>query len=349
MQKFRLKLLILFLLTVISFGTVSHADSNKPKDIRILYVSEKGKELEHFDYKVYAVQQVFLDKMAVSSYIDPDGYEYNTTGYRVKTWPERGFGGTPSEDVPAGYYAATAELGKIFSSQTPPWSLQISIVLHANGAKYPTENLVRILWLNQSSELVKEEQRSIKRGESYTDEVPSGYDIVSVSASMMDIWNISNEITIDPAHPTVAYNKFGQEFSIIYRMNLTDEQAAEIKSGQETAEGNDAAQVKQEAEAKPPENTDEPENPPAQAESGSASSGINAPETAATKAVSQTETEKNKGGETIPPTEVDESYTGTSSRITLILGCVIGVAVIYLLIISIGMSRRNKRRRNKRL
>ncbi len=338
MLKKRFVLFLLMALTVLSFSIICHADSNKPKNFRILYVSEDGRELEHIDYKVYQVQQIFLDKLALKSYIDPEGYEYNPTGYRVKTWSERDFKGSESEDVPMGYYGVVDELNKIYSNQEPPWSIQASIVLHANGGKYPTSNLVRVLWLNQDSELIREEQYTIGREESYTDEVPSGYEIISVKAFMMDIWKINNETTIDPAHPTVTYDKFAEEYSIVYRMNLTPEQEAEIKGQEETTEAESASGQPESSESTESTSASEPQSSESPAESSSVRDET-------TKAYPVTEADKES--EIMPSTKADESYSGSNNRVTLILGCVIAVVVIYLVIISIGINSK-KRKKNKK-
>ncbi len=346
MHKHKALLFILMLLTVCTFSFVSHADTsnNKPKNFRIMYMSEDGKELEYEDHSAYVLQQIFLDKLLITSYIDPEGYEYNPTGYRIKTWPGRNFEGEPSEDKPVGYYELADQLGKIYGNQDPPFSIQATIVLHPNGGKYSPTNLVRVIWLNQDSDLVKEVQYTIGRGESYTDEVPTRYTITSVKAFMMDMWKINNETTIDPAHPTVTYDKFGEEYSIIYRMELTPEQEAEIKGIPETT-GEEESSDGTDPETSSEENGSASETTEAETEESTTA----APET--TKAYPATEAASETESSIPDTTKTDESYSGGgSSRITLIIGCVIAVIVIYLVIISIGInSNRNRKKKKKRL
>ena len=79
------------LLLLLACGTISRAAISEPKDFRILYVSESGEELERIEYSVYAVQQVFLDKLQETAYIDPNGYEYRAAGFRwqAAAWERR--------------------------------------------------------------------------------------------------------------------------------------------------------------------------------------------------------------------------------------------------------------------
>lgn len=337
MRKTGIIFLFLMMLTVFSFSFVSHANSGQPKNFRILYMSDTGKELEHEDFDVYAVQQIFLDKLNIPHYIDPEGNEYDTVGYRFMSWSGRDFEGTASEDKTLGYYGVVEELRRIYASPEPPLSMQATIVLHANGAKYSASNLVRVLWLNQNSDLVREVQYTIGRGESYTDEVPEGYEITSVKAFMMDIWKINNETTIDPEHPSVTYNKLGEEYTIVYRMNLTAEQEAEIRG---TSPETTVAETSSVPETTAPQTGEETEP--------SSETALSTEETAS-KAYPAAEAQESEL--TVPETtKADESYSGGSNRVTLILGCVIAVAVIYLVIISIGISSsKNRKNKKKRL
>ena len=60
MRKFGRSRIILALLLILVCSTVSHAAISKPKNFRIVYMSDKGTVLESFEWSVYAVQQVFV-------------------------------------------------------------------------------------------------------------------------------------------------------------------------------------------------------------------------------------------------------------------------------------------------
>lgn len=336
------KIFILCALLLITFsGIVSRAAISKPKNFRIVYKNEKGTELESFEWSVYAVQQVFLDKLNVRTYIDPKGYEYKVTGYRLKTWPGANYTGKASDDVSMNYNGIVAELRKAYDTLDTPYSLQATIVLKATGNKYSPNIPVHIIWLNQDSEFVKEEIEYLGRDGIYTDKPPKDYEIISVDAMMTDIWKVGSEITINKKSPTVRYNQFAEEYKIVYRLKLTKEEEAEIMGlvpgSTEAQTGESGSSANTETADTGTETVQETTAAPPSSEAGSS--------TAAHTLTDPAETETP-----VLPTQTDESFKTGSGRTTLIIGLVIGIGVIYLIVITIGTSsRKNKTRRKNRL
>ena len=340
----RIRILFVLLLILVS-GTVSYAAISKPKNFRVVYMSDKGTVLESFEWSVYAVQQVFLDKLSVKTYIDPKGYEYNVTGYRLQTWSGANFTGTASDDVATSYSGIVSVLRRAYDTLDPPYSLQATLVMKATGNKYSADIPVRVIWLNQNNEFVKEETQTLGRDNSYTDKPPKEYEILSVDAMMTDIWNVGSEITIDPKAPTVRYSKFAGEYRIVYRLNLTPEQEAEIiglaqESGEEesSSAGSESSGAGETAES-PAKTTAE----------GAKASDTAPPETAPQESAAENSMSSPEMTETVVvPSQTDESFKNGSGRTTLILGLVIGIAVIYLIVITIGTNSRGKKSGRKK-
>ena len=68
----RVLISILFIMLLIAFGgTVSHAAISKPKNFRIVYVSEEGKELELHCAKTGESMNAFI-KRAISAQVEAD-------------------------------------------------------------------------------------------------------------------------------------------------------------------------------------------------------------------------------------------------------------------------------------
>ncbi len=333
-------ILLLALLLILVSGTVSHAAISKPKNFRIVYMSDKGTVLESFEWSVYAVQQVFLDKLNLKTYIDPKGYEYNVSGYRLKTWSGANYSGTASEDAASSYSGITAALRKAYDTLDAPYSLQATLVMKATGNKYSTDIPVHVIWLNQNNEFVKEETQFLGRDGTYTDKPPKDYEIIGVEAMMTDIWNVGSEITINRNSPTVRYSKFAKEYRIVYRLDLTPEQEAEIMGQTESSE--------EEAETGGSENT----VPEGGTESTAETSAAETEASSETDPVPAVPTESSvtdpAATETVTvPTQTDESFRSGSNRTTLIIGLVIGIAVIYLIVITIGTNSRDKKPKRK--
>ncbi len=340
MRKIGRSRILLALLLILVSGTVSHAAISRPKNFRIVYMSDNGTVLESFEWSVYAVQQVFLDKLNMKTYIDPKGYEYNVTGYRLTTWSGANYTGKSSEDA-ATYSSIVAALRKAYDTLDAPYSLQATLLLKATGNKFSTDIPVHVIWLNQNNEFVKEEMQFLGRDGIYTDKPPKEYAIIGVEAMMTDIWNVGSEITINKNAPTVKYSKFAKEYRIVYRLDLTAEQEAEIMGQAEPTEEettNGAAETTVPAEI--PESTAETaaSETTAAAETPSASEGsaeYSVSDPAATETVTV-------------PTQTDESFRSGSNKTTLIIGLVIGIAVIYLIIIMIGIGSRKKKKGRKK-
>ena len=335
--KSKMVYIICALLLILVGGTVSHAAISKPKNFRIQFVSEKGDVLEKFEYSVYAVQQVFLDKLNTKTYIDPKGYEYNVTGFRLQTWPGQNYTGKAGDDVPMSYDGVVAALRRAYDTLDTPYSLQASLVLRATGNRYATAIPIHVIWLNQDSEFVKEEIQELGRDNYYTDTPPKDYEIISVSATMTDIWKVGSEITVDEKSPTVYYNKFAEEYRIVYRLQLTKEQEAEIMGllPESSDEGTG------ESESGTGETPGEP--------IVSTAEETTAPfETAVPVSTSEgQETEQTEPESAVIPTQTDESFRTGSGKTTLIIGLVIGIAVIYLIVISIGTNSKKKNTKRK--
>ena len=189
MRKIGRSRILLALLLILVSGTVSHAAISRPKNFRIVYMSDNGTVLESFEWSVYAVQQVFLDKLNMKTYIDPKGYEYNVTGYRLTTWSGANYTGKSSEDS-ATYASIVAALRKAYDTLDAPYSLQATLLLKATGNKFSTDIPVHVIWLNQNTEFVKEEMQFLGRDGIYTDKPPKEYAIIGVEAMMTDIWNV---------------------------------------------------------------------------------------------------------------------------------------------------------------
>ena len=321
------------LLLLLACGTISRAAISEPKDFRILYVSESGEELERIEYSVYAVQQVFLDKLQETAYIDPNGYEYRAAGFRWQSWPGKHYTGTASNERSMGYEGIVDALRRAYNSMDPPWSLQASIVMHPTGAKYNAENKIRIIWMNQDQDPVREEEALIGRGESYTDTPPEGYKILSVKAYMLDVWKINNELTIDPERPALQYDKFCDEYSIIYTLELSKEEEDELR-GLNTESSEEESGSAEETASDPAESSETTQ--PQTEKAGNTSAAYPA---------------ENASDVPLPSTaKADESFSSGGNRTTLIIGLVMGIVVIYVAILVIGTSRsKNKKKGRKRL
>ena len=330
-KKHRLAILFALLLILIS-GTVSHAAISKPKSFRIVYKSDKGTVLESFEWSVYAVQQVFLDKMNISTYIDPKGYEYKVTGYLLTTWPGANYTGKASADVSTTYSAIVTALRKAYDTLDTPYSLQATLVMKATGNKYSTDIPVHVIWLNQENEFVKEEIEYLGRDGTYTDKPPKEYEIISVDAMMTDIWNVGSEVTINPKSPTVRYNKFAKEYKIVYRLQLTAEQEAEIMGG---TPGSSEAEI---AESTAPAKS---------SESDAETTTVSEPTSQPAGTTASTQTDPAQTETVVMPTQTNESFNTGANRTTLIIGLVIGIAVIYLIVISIGTNGKKKKTKPK--
>ena len=210
--------------------------------------------------------------------------------------------------------------------------------MHPTGNRYAILIPVHIVWLNQNDEFVKQTDEELGRDGIYTDKPPEDYEVISVKAYMTDIWKIGSEITVDEKAPTVRYDKFAEEYRIVYRLNLTPEEEAEImgltpdtggESTEETGTGDTAPSETPDSTATAAEQTEEPDTQTAPQE---------------------TETYTEDPAETVTaalPTQTDESFRTGSGRTTLIIGLVIGIAVIYLIVISIGTNSRKKNSKRK--
>ena len=340
MRKIGRSRILLALLLILVSGTVSHAAISRPKNFRIVYMSDNGTVLESFEWSVYAVQQVFLDKLNMKTYIDPKGYEYNVTGYRLTTWSGANYTGKSSEDA-ATYSSIVAALRKAYDTLDAPYSLQATLLLKATGNKFSTDIPVHVIWLNQNNEFVKEEMQFLGRDGIYTDKPPKEYAIIGVEAMMTDIWNVGSEITINKNAPTVKYSKFAKEYRIVYRLDLTAEQEAEIM-GQ--AEPTEEETTNGAAETTVPAKIQESTEKTAASETTAAAETPSAPEGSAEYSVSDP-----AATETVTvPTQTDESLRSGSNKTTLIIGLVIGIAVIYLIIIMIGTGSRKKKKGRKK-
>ncbi len=327
--------LILFSLLLILFSsTVCHAVISKPKNFRIVMKSEKGTVFESQEWSVYAVQQVFLDKMSSvqPTYIDSKGYEYNFVGYRLMTWSGNNYSGKASADTAMTYNEIVAALRRAYDTLDPPYSMQVTLAYKATGNKYSTDIPVHVIWLNQNSELVKEETQHLGLNGIYKDKAPKEYEIISVEATMTDIWNVGSEITIDQKSPSVKYNKFAKEYRIVYMLKLTPEQEAKIMNA-----------------ASAPSEEKLPETTAAVKSTESAAETTAATETKARPSAPSINTvpDSSQNGTVTVPTQTDESYNSGSNRITLIIGLVIGIAVIYLIVIMIGSNSKKKKPKRK--
>ncbi len=339
MRKFGRSRIILALLLMLVCSTVSHAAISKPKNFRIVYMSDKGTVLESFEWSVYAVQQVFLDKLNLKTYIDPKGYEYNVTGYRLTTWPGANYTGKASEEA-ATYSSILSALRKAYDTLDPPYSLQATLIMKATGNKYSTDIPVHVIWLNQNNEFVKEGTQFLGRDGTYTDKPPKDYEIIGVEAMMTDIWNVGSEITINKNAPTVRYSKFAKEYRIVYRLDLTPEQESDIM-GQAESSAEETETTASES-AVPGESTESyAEASAAETEASSEPAGVSeepSENTGSDPAATET---------VIVPTQTDESFRSGSNKTTLIIGLVIGIAVIYLIVIMIGTGSRNRKPKRK--
>ena len=335
MRKYGRSFILLALLLILVSGLVSHAAISKPKNFRIVYMSDKGAVLESFEWSVYAVQQVFLDKLNLKTYIDPKGYEYNVTGYRLTTWPGANYTGKASAEVATDYNGIVTALRKAYDTLDAPYSLQATVVMKATGNKYSTDIPVHVIWLNQNSEFVKEEIQYLGRDGTYTDKPPKEYEILSVDAMMTDIWKVGSEITINPKAPTVRYSKFAEEYRIVYHLNLSSEQEAEIM-GRQTDSSEESSESVSESTL-PAESTE------SAAGTASASGTSDTPETSSVYAAP----DPAETGTVTVPTQTDESFRSGSGRTTLIIGLVIGIAVIYLIVITIGTNSKKKKNKHK--
>jgi len=338
-KKGRFSIFLALLLIVLS-STVSHAAISKPKNFRIVFMSDKGVVLESFEWSVYAVQQVFLDKLNTRIYIDPKGYEYSVSAYRLKTWTGANYTGTASEDLTSSYSGIVSALRKAYDSLDSPYSLQATLVMKATGNKYSIDIPIHVIWLNQNNEFVKEEIQYLGRNGAYTDKPPKEYEILGVDAMMTDIWNVGSEITIDKNAPTVRYSKFAKEYRIVYRLNLTPEEESDIVSLPQDPSEEESGSSGTESMSSSPVAS-------AEAESGESSPA----ETEQTQEYTPEHISTDPGiTETVSvPTQTDESFRSGSGKITLIIGLVIGIAVIYLIVIAIGKDSRKKPKRRIKL
>ena len=165
--------------------------------------------------------------------------------------------------------------------------------------------------------------------------------LVSIGAlDLTDIWKIGSEITVDKKAPTVRYNKFAEEYRIVYRLNLTEEEEAEIMGlNEETVpEGSESSSAEDPSAAS--------SEPPSGEQTGDAETTVPSSQKETTESTALS-TDPAETETVLPPTQTDESYSNGSKRVTLILGLVIGIAVIYLIVITIGTNSRGKNRKKK--